>query len=407
MKLSLEIPDKLQPLFTEHYVIAVLFGGRSSGKTATIIRLLLVEGIKNKIFVLCCREYQASIEDSVYRELKRSIFDFDLFSHYTVKHDRIVGKNGTEFVFKGIARDPFSLKGIPKIDFCFAEEAETFSKESWDILLPTLYKTSTTKLLLAFNPREEQSDTYQRFVVNSHALPQPVLKININYTDNPFLNELALQDIEQTKKYDYAKYEHIYLGQPLNISEAVVYKGCFEVVDDCDIPSLAEVKVGLDFGYSPDPLAVLKIFVIDSNTIYIEKEIYENKVLPSQIRNKINKIMPEVMNKVIWADSARNDSIAELNQQGMRVKPSIKGKGSIESGIEFLRGKKILVNKQCSNTIFEFYNYKLKVDKNGTILPEAEDKHNHALDALRYSFSEEIAALKRKLKMGAAVVNRF
>ena len=99
----INVPKKLIPIFDTSYDTKIIYGGRSSAKTATIIRYLIVRAMKEKLLILCCREFQSSIERSTYAELRAFIYEFNLFDFFTIKHDKIVGVNGSEFLFVGLS----------------------------------------------------------------------------------------------------------------------------------------------------------------------------------------------------------------------------------------------------------------------------------------------------------------
>ena len=405
--MNLSIPKKLLPIFDTKSRYIVLYGGRASAKTYTICLYLLLEGIKSHKTILVTREYQSSIKDSTYSELKNIIYKENLTDFYEIKHDTIVGKKSyncnTKFIFKGLARDINTIKSTADIDICFIEEAETIKAHDWEVLIPTVRKENS-KIVLAFNPIEEQSHTYQRFV----ATPPPnSLGIEINYPDNPFLSDTALAEIEYIKSKDYAKYEHIYLGKPISMTEDVIFKGYFKI-DKLDIihntrdflynGNKVYPLYGLDFGFSTDPTAIIEVFLLNDDIIYINREIYEHKLLITKYAELIKQKMPEAINKRFYCDSARPDSIAQLNHDGLNCEGATKNKGSIEAGIEYLKGKKIIVNPDCKNMIYELYNYKYKIDKQTSqITTDIIDANNHLIDALRYALYKQIAEAKKPL----------
>lgn len=404
--MDIRIPKKLLPMFRQRHDYKILYGGRSSAKTATIIRYLIARAMEESLLILCTREYQSSIESSTYAELRSFILEYNLLNFFTIKHDKIVGKNGSEFIFKGLARDIMGIKGIPKIGICFVEEAETITQLSWDILIPTIEKMDGSELIIAFNPRDKHSPTYQMFVENVQDLSGSVLSIEINYPDNPYLSKKQLATILKLRETDYAKYEHTYLGKVLDISEQVIFKDCFEI-RELEINPLTQVRYGQDYGFSQDPFAMVQIYLIDDHTLYIDAEIYEIGLLPTKIPSRIRAVIPNAMRKRIAGDAARPDTIAELNNLGLSVEAAPKLKGSIESGIQYLQGKKIIIHPRCVNTIFEFYNYKYEQDKEGTILAKPIDKHNHIIDAIRYGLHKEIAASRRQIKINSDILKKF
>lgn len=405
--MNFNIPSKLKSMFSNKSRYIILYGGRASAKTYTICQYLLIYGMTSSKTILITREYQSSIKDSTYSELKNIINKENLHDYYEIKHDTIVGKKDynqyTKFIFKGLAKDINTIKSTADIDICFVEEAETIKAYDWDVLIPTVRKANS-QIIIAFNPVEEQSDTYQRFVINQK--PNSLL-IEMNYLDNPFLSQTALEEIEYMKQKDYAKYEHIYLGKPISMTEDVVFKGYFKIDNLNIIHNTRDFlyninKVyplyGLDFGFSTDPTAIIEIFLLDDDIIYINREIYEHKLLITKYAELIKQKMPEAINKRFYCDSARPDSIAQLNHDGLTCEGATKSKGSIEAGIEYLKGKQIIVNPSCKNMIYELYNYKYKIDKNTSqITTDVIDANNHLIDALRYALYKQISEAKKPL----------
>jgi len=399
MKIDIKIPKKLLRIFKK-YRYKILYGGRSSGKSASVIRYLIVRAMQKKTKILCTREFQSSIQHSTYAELRDLIYELNL--HYDaknnpdgmfiVKSDGITCTNGSEFIFKGLARDIMQIKSIPNIDICFVEEADTISNEHWEILIPTI-RAEDSEIIVCFNPRERLSATYQRFIEAQPADNE--LRIEINYDDNPFNSETILQEIERLKIHDYARYEHIYLGKVLDMTEDVIFKGKTKILDmnierinDCWLYNGKRVEMlyGMDFGFSTDPAAMVELCLLDANTIYIHREIYETKLLPSKYCEKIKGHMPEGLKEKWFADCSRPDTIADLKHQGLRIEGAEKLKGSVESGIEWLQGKTIIINPSCKNMIYEAHNYKYKTDKlTGKITTDIIDANNHLWDAIRYA----------------------
>lgn len=401
-ELKTEIPSKLIPFMSSRRMYQVLYGGRSSAKTRTALAKLLIRAVeKPNQTILCTREFQSSIATSTYAELKQIIYEKELTHIFHIKHDRIECNNGTQFIFKGLARDIMQIKSIPNIDICLVEEAETIKRELWEVLNPTLRKDGC-ELIILFNPREKQSSTYQMWLEEN--IPQEdILRIEINYDENPYNSPLILKKIAHMKEHDYQRYEHIYLGKVLDISEDVIFKGRFKILD-MQIEKREKgffyqgkqisPLYGMDFGFSIDPAAFVCLFFLDENTIYIHKEFYKTGILPNNYRVIIKKEFGEEgYNAHWWADSARPDTIAQLKFDGLKIDGATKGKGSIESGLEYLLSKNIIIHPSCQNSIFEAYNYKYKKDKNsGIVTTEIIDSHNHIWDAIRYCLSRQIAA---------------
>jgi phage terminase large subunit len=169
----------------------VIYGGRGSSKSWSIARALLILGASKKLRILCTREVQRSIKDSVHRLLKDQVSALGYDGFYEVLDTIIRGKNGTEFIFAGLSTETeSSLKSIEGIDIVWIEEAQTVSKNSWDILIPTIRKEGS-EIWISFNPILESDETFRRFVTN--ALPSACV-VFLNYYDNEWFPDVLEQE---------------------------------------------------------------------------------------------------------------------------------------------------------------------------------------------------------------------
>ena len=405
MHLNLDVPNKLLPFLESRHMYQVLYGGRASAKTHTVIsKLIILRALVKKTKILCTRETQTSIEQSTYAELREFIYKYGLDNpvlptYFTIQKNGIYCSNGSEFIFRGLARDIMQIKSIPDIDICFIEEAETIGEMLWEVLDPTLRKDGC-EVIVCFNPRESTSATYKRFIETDYG--DDILRIEINYPDNPFLSDTILKKIYRLKDQDYARYEHIYLGKVLDMSEDVIFKGRFRI-EEVDVKwngrnwvykgqAIAPLY-GLDFGFSVHPMAIIEIFMLDEDTLYISREIYETGLLITKVPQRIKEVMPEALHDEFYADHASPDKIAQLNHEGIRCIGATKGTGSVEAGVDWLLSKNIIIHPSCKNTIYEFYNYKYKTDKNsGKITRDIIKANDHACDAIRYGCYKLISA---------------
>lgn len=415
---NFDYPEKLTGFLQSTCLYQVLHGGRSSAKTYTALLKLIARALSYTTakIILCTRETQTSIQTSTYLDLKQIIEKYNLGAYFAIKHDKIVVlHNGTEFIFKGLARDINSIKSMPNIAACLVEEAETIGQPLWEVLDPTL-RGSGVELIICFNPKDAQGYTYREFVESTH-YGDDIYRQEINYYDNPFNSPDILKKIARMREHDYARYEHIYLGKVLDMSEDVVFKGRFKILD-MEVEHNTQywryqgqrvmMLYGLDFGFTPDPAAFIELCFLDENTIYFNREIYLNKLLPAKYIQTIKEHMPEAINELWSADEQRNDSIAQLKHDGLNCERAPKGKGSIESGIEYLQGKNLIIHPRCTNLIYEMYNYKHKIDKNsGKITPDIIDANNHLIDAIRYALHRQIQAMSSGLNFTQADLDYF
>lgn len=199
----------------------VLYGGRASSKSWDAAGVSIALAYSNETRMLCTRQFQNRIDDSVYTLLKIQIDRFELKKHFAIYNNRIeCPETGSEFLFYGRARNIEDIKGTEGCTHAWHEEAEMMTSEEWKIINPTLRKEGSEHWLV-FNPRFSSDFIYQRFVVNPP--PDTVVRL-INYVENPFLSNTALKMIEGARNEDPDEFAHIYLGVPLNDDERVIIK---------------------------------------------------------------------------------------------------------------------------------------------------------------------------------------
>ena len=180
----------------------VLYGGRGGAKSETVARLLLARGMKSKRRILCGREFQNSIRESVHKLLSIIIeSDEALKGHYRITENSIRGINGTEFIFKGLRHNYREIKSTADIDICWVEEAEVVSEISWRTLIPTV-RNKGSEIWLTWNPEDADSPTNKRFRQN----PPPNTKIvQLNYRDNPWFPKELEAVVERMIRKDKGK----------------------------------------------------------------------------------------------------------------------------------------------------------------------------------------------------------
>ena len=210
----------------------VLHGGRGGGKSWAIARALLIEGRKRKIKVLCCREIQKAITDSVMALLNEQIEELDnavtaedpnnhgmFLGHYSVKKTTIVGANGTEFIFAGLKHNIDSIRSKEGIDIVWVEEANLVSADSWTKLTPTIRKDGS-EIWVSFNPELEADNTYQRFVVDP---PASAKVVEVNWRDNPWFPEALKADKDELRERNYEEYLWVWEGKCKRFLKGAIY----------------------------------------------------------------------------------------------------------------------------------------------------------------------------------------
>ncbi len=202
-----EFPVKLQGLFKKARY-KVCLGGRGGAKSWGIARALLILGAKSPLRILCAREFQASIKDSVHKLLCDQIEALGLLPFYEITQTSIRGFNGTEFAFIGLKNNPTNIKSFEGVDICWVEEAQTVSRLSWNILIPTIRKQNS-EIWVSFNPDLETDETYQRFVVKP---PRDCIVMRINWSDNPWFPETLRLEKDALKERDLNAYNQVWEG---------------------------------------------------------------------------------------------------------------------------------------------------------------------------------------------------
>jgi phage terminase large subunit len=202
-----EFPIKLQCLF-EKSRYKVLYGGRGGAKSWGVARALLIKGAKEPLRILCAREFMTSMKDSVHKLLCDQINSLGLISFYEITQNSIRGKNGSEFSFVGLKNNVANVKSYEGVDICWVEEAQTVSRMSWNVLIPTIRKEGS-EIWITFNPELETDETYQRFVLNP---PDDCKIVKINWSDNPWFPETLRLEKDALKSRDPQAYNMVWEG---------------------------------------------------------------------------------------------------------------------------------------------------------------------------------------------------
>lgn len=201
----------------------ICYGGRGSGKSMVVAEILIEVARRAKTVILCAREFQGSIEDSVHKLLAETIERLGYLKEFEIQNKTITHLGtGATFVFYGIKNNPTKIKSIQGVGVAWIEEAEAVTKRSWDILIPSIRGDKNAKIFITFNPANILDDTYQRFIVNP---PKNSLVLKANYNNNIYFDESPLrEEMEECKEKDYELYLHIWEGEPVADSEHAFIK---------------------------------------------------------------------------------------------------------------------------------------------------------------------------------------
>ncbi|MGA9652830.1 MAG: PBSX family phage terminase large subunit [Polyangia bacterium] len=388
MEVDLVFSPQLEFFFTESWRYKIAYGGRGSGKSWAIADALILRSAQQRQRILCAREFQRSIADSVHHLLETQIDRLGLERAFEVQNTSITCKQtGSEFIFAGLKHNIKSLKSSEGIDVCWVEEAEAVSDDSWENLIPTIRK-SASEIWMTFNPDQESDPTYQRFVVN----PPPKCKVaKVSWRDNPDLPDVLKEELEHLRRTDPDAYQHVWEGGTWTRSDAQVFNGKW-IIDDFE-PASATWNgpyFGADWGFSTDPTVLLRMWTYNQR-LYVECEAYRVGCDIAETPKLFDRV-PDSRRYVIRADNSRPETINHVCGAGFRCEAAEKWTNSVEDGISFLRGfEKIVIHPRCRHMAEEARLYSYKVDKlTGDVLPDLKPGHDHCWDAVRYGLQPVI-----------------
>lgn len=406
MSAPVEFPSKLKFLFEPHrYKIA--YGGRGGAKSWGFARALLLLGAQRPMRILCAREVQKSIKDSVYELLRMQIEQLGLTDFYvepTAKNPTdIVGKNGTVFLFTGLSDlTNSSIKSYESIDICWCEEAHKISRRSWDILTPTIRKDGS-EVWISLNPELDSDETWKRFIEN----PPPNAKVvEVNYSDNPFLPKI-LEDERQeflrlvkTGQRDQDDYDNIWSGKTkaalpgsIYAKEVTALKASGRLGNVPYDPML-KVHYVCDLGRN-DYMAILCVQRLASEIRvirYVEDRLRHIPSYSSELRGF------NYNNGTVWLphDGRAKTLTSESNPLGASAEEQFQKLGwnvSIVENIEREQGirksrevfPRIHVDKTNANELVSrLGKYRRRVDANGQAHDPIHDDASNGADGFRY-----------------------
>lgn len=404
-------------------------GGRGSGKSHHFAEMMVEETAFAPKRAVCIREVQKSLATSSKQLLEDKIGTYKMGAYFDVQRERINTAIGGHIIFQGMQdHTADSIKSLEGYDIFWIEEARGLSQRSLDILRPTIRKKGA-QLWATWNPEDPKDPIDILFRGDDpRNLPGGGLCVEANYEDNPFFPDDLRAEMEYDRARDPEKFQHVWRGGYLVMSEKRVFKNW--KVAEFDTPTGCTFRFGGDFGFAVDPSVLIRCWigrwedtgVIDAQgrpmmravaddkgrTLFIDYEAYRvgcdvdhTAALfagdcphgPGDARAWKNPYgdrgIPGAIEWQIIADSARPETISYLARQGFRIKGARKGPGSVEEGVNFLKMYDIVIHPRCVHARDEFTYYSFKTDpKTGLVLPVLQDKKNHVIDAARYAVED-------------------
>lgn len=339
-------------------------GGTRSGKTYAILQYLIVQALQSKNDITIVRKTVPSLKRTVIKDFKDIMVELGIWETNSFNiSDRIYTfNNGSTINFLN-TDDPEKLRGV-KSDILFIDEASEVDVESYF----QLSIRCQGQIILAFNPTVSPYHWLRTM--------EDCQTFTTSYKDNPYLPIEMVKEIESLKDKN-PKYWKIYgLGEYAPNDKSIF---TFQIVDE--IPTEELIGIGMDFGFSNDPTAVVAVHR-KGDMLYLRELIYDKGLVTKDIIEKLDKL--NVGNTEIWADSAEPRLIEEIYRSGFNIKPVKKGPDSIKFGIGVLQNYGICVDRKSQNLINELYSYEWMTDKYGIQLDRPQGGLDHLIDATRY-----------------------
>jgi len=363
----------------------------NSGKSYAVADAFLVRGAERRRKVLCAREFQVSIRDSVHSLLKERIAEHGLSHLYDVQRDRIYGTNGTEFIFKGMWQNIDNIKSIPGITDVWVEEGQSISSNSWNVLTPTI-RNEGSEIFVTFNPKFESDIVYQQFIVN----PRPNAYIaRVNWSENPYFSSVSEDDRQYMLQTDPEAYQHIWEGGLWKKSDAQVLNGKWYIAEFEPGEHWGAPHYGSDFGFAQDPTAAVKCWT-HADCLWIEYESYQRQLEIDHTAERWRRDIPGLTGGryTMYCDAARPETISYLRRHGLTARAADKWAGSVEDGIGYLRSfRKIIIHPRCKHAAEEALLWSYKEDpKTEEVLPKLKPGMDHVIDSIRYALAKQIKA---------------
>ncbi len=410
-----QFPEKMAPLFQpKRYKVAR--GGRGSMKSWQYARALVMLAASRSLRMLCVREFQLSITESVHKLLCDQIAILGLTAHFDIQKT-IIRARGTnsEFIFAGIRTNPNKIKSTEGVDIVWVEEAEKVSKDSWEILIPTIRKEGS-EIWITYNQHEETDPTHVMVETLLREEPDSIVCMEMSWRDNPWLSDVLRREKDYLYRVDPEAAAHVWGGGFRKRSKAQVLSGKWTVEGFVPGPDWNGPYFGVDWGGPPivealgeggkplrHPTAMVKLWIRPARMVtktsgpigpclMVEHEAYgcvENNELAT-----LFEAVPGARQYLIRADNARPETIHYVADLGFHIQAAKKWPGSLEDGIAHLRQyERIIIHPRCIHAEQEARLWSYKIDKlSGDVLPVVVELHDNIWAAARYALEPLISA---------------
>lgn len=390
---ALQVPEAFLPLWTgkapgleriEHYAF---FGGRGGAKSHSIAEAVVGLSSQGKERVVCGRQFQNSVKDSSKELLETKIHKMGMGAFWRSTETELINvSTGSRITFIGMDRNPQSAKSLEGCTLFWGEEAAAFTPLSIEIIIPTV-RAAGSRMVWGWNP-VNRKDAIDAMFRCQHP-PEFSYIRHVSWRDNPHFHLTRMpSEMRRSAKSNPKRHAHIWEGAYDENPDVAIFERWR--IGAMDVPAKARPRFGMDFGFSNDPNAVIKSYLLeDQGIIYVAQEAYGRKIPNRKLRDLVDSIS-EIRNYHITADSSRPETIEQLQSDGFSIYGAKKGAGSVKNGLNFLAGYEIVIHPSCENIIAEIRAYLWATDPEGKPLPlPAPKQADHGIDALRYAHEDD------------------
>lgn len=363
------------------YSYIVNQGGTSSSKTFSTLQLLVEIARKSAKQIDIVGLSVPHLKSGVLNDMPTVMAGFGLnfYDMYNSTDKKLVFPSGGVINF--LSFDKLGKAHGGRRDILYINEA---NHVHYNIAEQLMIRTREV-VFIDYNPTNEFW-VHTKMMVDE---PDKCMLIKSTYKDNQFLEQRIIDALEAKRGDGTNNFWRVYGLGELGVAEGLVFDN-FEV-EEFDIYRFSQYRNGVDWGFSNDPYAFVRV-AIEQNSLYVCEEVYQRGLLN---KDSAELIKPKVRNEIVYCDSAEPKSVQEYVSLGINAKSVLKGPGSLETGIKHMQGfDRIVIHPNCKNLVDEFRSYQWKQDKNGDWMPQPIDAFNHGIDAIRYALERDMSYKK-------------
>ena len=363
-------------------------GSAGSGKSYSIAQKVIVRCCREPIKILVCRRYATTLRNSCFSLFKEVLTKWQLLPYVKIKETdmSITFPNGSQIILMGLDTEE-KLLSLNNISTVWIEEAYEVEREKVEQLnLRMRGQAQNQQLILSWNPISKNSWLYE-FTVKKP--PESSIFHHSTYKDNPFLNEEYIKALDEMEQRNPAKYRIYGRGEwGVDVEGLVITNWRSEEFDAMELASLGyEHRCGMDIGWIDKSAILNTLYDREHKTIYVFEEFYKSGCQLSELAEAIGNM--QIGKTKLYVDAAEPRAIQYFKNNRINAEGCAKGKDSVKAGLMFLQDSYIIVHPKCTNLIMELENFSYKKSKQtGEYTEETTHEYSHAIDGLRYAYSD-------------------